>query len=250
MSVVRATQPGNNAGAGNATQNARNWKQYARRGAFTLGALLVVSIPWSGPRLLAQLEYFNVRRVEFQGLQFALASELLEAAKVDTSRSIWNDLLPVLRRVQKHPMVASATIERRLPGTLVVHIVERQPLALVQRKGLLAPTDVNGRELPIDLSRTPLDLPVAFSPDSTILRVLDALHRFAPEIYSRVITVRRAGPDELLFDFGVFSVRTRDDVTAARFGDILPVEADLARDHLRAVELDLRFQDQVIVRQP
>jgi hypothetical protein len=32
--------------------------------------------------------------------------------------------------------------------------------------------------------------------------------------------------------------------------DILPVEADLARNHLRAVELDLRFRDQVIARQP
>ena len=45
-------------------------------------------------------------------------------------------------------------------------------------------------------------------------------------------------------------VRTSPDVTVARFKDILPVEADLARNHLRAVELDLRFHDQVIARQP
>jgi cell division protein FtsQ len=45
-------------------------------------------------------------------------------------------------------------------------------------------------------------------------------------------------------------IRTSPDVTVARFGDILPVEADLARNHLRAVELDLRFRDQVIARQP
>jgi len=36
----------------------------------------------------------------------------------------------------------------------------------------------------------------------------------------------------------------------SRFRDILSVEANLARNHLRAVELDLRFRDQVIARQP
>jgi cell division protein FtsQ len=45
-------------------------------------------------------------------------------------------------------------------------------------------------------------------------------------------------------------VLTTTEVTVARFRDILPVEADLARNHLRAVELDLRFRDQVIARQP
>jgi cell division protein FtsQ len=45
-------------------------------------------------------------------------------------------------------------------------------------------------------------------------------------------------------------IRASPDVTVARFKDILPVEADLARNHLRVVELDLRFRDQVIARQP
>ena len=38
------------------------------------------------------------------------------------------------------------------------------------------------------------------------------------------------------------------DVTADRLTDIVPVEQDLARRNLRAVELDLRFRDQVVAR--
>jgi cell division protein FtsQ len=45
-------------------------------------------------------------------------------------------------------------------------------------------------------------------------------------------------------------VRATPEVTVDRFKDILPVEADLARNRLRAVELDLRFRNQVIARQP
>jgi cell division protein FtsQ len=39
-----------------------------------------------------------------------------------------------------------------------------------------------------------------------------------------------------------------DDVSVERLSDILPVEADLARRQARAVELDLRYRDQVIAR--
>jgi hypothetical protein len=38
------------------------------------------------------------------------------------------------------------------------------------------------------------------------------------------------------------------DITVERLGDILPVEADLARRQARVAELDLRYRDQVIAR--
>jgi cell division protein FtsQ len=200
--------------------------------------------------LLAHLEYFRLKRIEFEGVQYARVNELRTATGVDSTWSIWNDLDTVAASVARHPMIASATVERRFPSSLVIQLTERVPVAVVAHKGVLVPMDAEGRRLPIDLARTPINVPVALSSDSAVLRVLDELRQLAPAIFDRISSARRVARDHLLFDLDAFVVRTRDDVTVGRFRDILPVEADLSRNRLRAIELDLRFQDQVIVRQP
>jgi cell division protein FtsQ len=215
-----------------------------------VAAALVLSIPWTAPPLLAKLEYFRLKRIEFEGVQYARVNELREATGVDSSWSIWNNLDPVSTAVATHPMVASVTVERRFPSTLLIRLTERAPVALVQRNNVLVPMDGKAQRLPIDLTRTPVNVPVMNTMDTTVLRILDELRQLAPAIFDRVVTARRVAGDHLLFDLDVFVVRTRDDVTVGRFRDILPVEADLARNRLRANELDLRFHDQVIVRQP
>ena len=146
---------------------------------------------------------------------------------------------------------SEAAVARRLPGTIVVRVVERQPIALVMSRGELRPTDVTGVVLPIDPSRVQMDVPVAATADSALLHLLDGLRKEAPTLFARISQAQRAGADELRLMLGSsLAVRTMPDVTVSRFRDILPVEADLARNHLRAVELDLRFRDQVIARQP
>ncbi|MEO7521917.1 MAG: cell division protein FtsQ/DivIB, partial [Gemmatimonas sp.] len=167
-----------------------------------------------------------------------------------TSQSVWQPLPALEQRLVTHPLVAGVVIERRLPGTLVVHVVERVPVAMVQADGMLRPVDVTGAMLPIDPLLVPLDVPVVASKDSTLLQFLDGLRQEAPALFARVSSAQRSNPDELRLLLGSMSVRTMADVTVSRFKDILPVEEDLARNHLRAVELDLRFREQVIVRQP
>lgn len=226
------------------------WLRALRLLAALCVALLVIGSPWWGPRALAQLDFFHVRRVEFEGVRYAKAGELVRALRVDTTQSVWQDLPALEKRIASHPLVAAAAVERRLPGTLFVHVVERQPVALVQSGGVLRPADVSGVILPIDLLRVPMDVPVASSADSALLHLLDGLRKEAPTLYARVTQAQRVGPGELRLMLGSLAVRATPDVTVGRFRDILPVEADLARNHLRAVELDLRFREQVIARQP
>ena len=233
----------------------------ALSGMAVAGAL--VTSPWWGPHALSQLDFFHVRTVAFEGIRFAKAPELLQRMKVDTTQSVWQPLDSLLARVAAHPMVLRVEVERDLPGTLRVKVTERVPVAIVPARGGLRPADATGTVLPIDLSVNPLDMPVLSSADSAILAVLDGLRQSAPGLYARVTQARRAGNDELRFTLtggaigaagpamaNAIIIRTAPDVTVARFKDILPVEADLARNHLRVVELDLRFRDQVIARQP
>jgi cell division protein FtsQ len=250
MMLLSAAPEQNTSSARNAGTATHGWRRWWKPTVLVLALALLASTPWTAPPLLAHLEYFRLKRIEFEGVQYARVNELRAAAGVDSSWSIWNDVDTVAASVARHPMIASATVERRFPSGLLIRLTERVPVAQVSQKGILVPMDADGRQLPIDLARTPIDVPVAPSADSTILRLLDELRQLAPAIFDRIVSARRVARDHLLFDLEAFVVRTRDDVTGGRFRDILPVEADLSRNRLRAIELDLRFQDQVIVRQP
>lgn len=58
------------------------------------------------------------------------------------------------QQLERLPWVRSAAIERRLPGTLVVRLVERRPLAVWQHAGKQELIDREGEVIPVkDLSR-------------------------------------------------------------------------------------------------
>jgi cell division protein FtsQ len=135
-----------------------------------------------------------------------------------------------------------------VPGTLVVTITERVPVAFVPSARGLEPLDAGGRALPIDPSRINIDLPVLARRDTAVLRLLGELREHAPQLYERVSAARRVSRGEILLEIGAVNVRAMDDVSVDRLADILPVEADLARRQARATELDLRYRDQVIAR--
>ena len=112
--------------------------------------------------------------------------------------------------------------------------------------------DEHGRRLPLDPSRTPVDAPVvsATPRDTAVYHLLGAMQREAPRLYARVSSIARSGRDEVVLHLAGVAVRAMTSVTLARLSDIEPVERDLARRQLHAVELDLRYRDQVIARLP
>jgi len=222
----------------------RRW----RRGAAALLLVLLASAPWWGPRLLAQLAFFRVRRVELVGARYIAPRDILRRLAVDTLASVWDPTGPLQARVAAHPSVKAARVRRKLPGTLVVEVTEWTPVALVPTRDGLRPFDERGVALPTDPAWTPVDVPVLLQRDTTVLRLLGAVQREAPSLFARVSEVRRTGAEELLLRLDTVPVRARTDVTPQRLWEIQPVERDLARRQRRVVELDLRYRDQVIAR--
>ena len=220
--------------------------------AGVLLAALALAAPFWGPRLLSRLDFFRVRKVEVLGLRFTPPAEVLSRLAVDTTHSVWEPLDPLAARAATHPQIERATVRRRLPGTLVVEVVERRPVALVPVGAQLRAVDERGVALPLDPSRTPVDVPVVTAPlrATSVYHLLGAMQREAPALYARVSSVRLVAGDELLLQLPNLPVRTMTSVTLARLGDIEPVERDLAKRQLRAAELDLRYRDQVIARLP
>lgn len=227
-----------------------------------LAALVAVAALATAPRwtraALHRLAYFHVRRIEIRGTRYLQPDDVVARLRVDTTRSIVDDVAPLEARLRALPQIAAVHITRRLPGTLVVTIRENAPVALVPRGDGLVPYDSAGRPLPIDPSRTLLDLPVLDAPAAGALALLGALRARFPALYARVSdVVPDTGSGGLVvvltpaLRVRVAAVRAGGagaGVAADRFADIFPVESDLARRGERVAELDLRFRDQVVAR--
>jgi len=236
-------------GSGPIDPAARRRRRVRRVGAL-LGLVALGSLPWWGPVPLRRLEFFRVRRVVVEGTRYAEPTEIVSRLRVDTTASIWDDVSPLVARVESHPQVRAVRIGRRLPGTLVVRIEERLPVALVASPKGFGLVDARGVTLPVDPSRVGADLPVLAARDTTLLRVLGALRDSLPAFYAEVSEGRRGGRGEVVLVLLRHRVLANPQVTVGRFAEAVAVAQDLARRGLVAAELDLRFRDQVVARLP
>jgi cell division protein FtsQ len=210
---------------------------------------VVATVPWWGRRALSELSFFRLRKIEIEGLRYLSPEDVAARIKVDTSQSIWIDLGPVEKRVAAHPQVADVRLRRRLPGTLVARVTEHLPVAMVSTRAGFSVVDARGVILPMDPSRTAVNLPVVAQRDTVLLRLLAGIRAAQPALFDRISQARRVG-DEVRLELATLTVLAMADVTVQRLADILPVERDLATRQLRAAELDLRYREQVIARLP
>jgi hypothetical protein len=122
-----------------------------------------------------------------------------------------------------------------------------------------------GRQLPIDPSRTVLDLPIVATDDPVLLKLVGNIRGALPKLFARLEEVRRSGREEILLTLSrnapgnvvaggavqynhTLRVRVPVGLSVERLADIFPVESDLARRQVPVEELDLRYRDQVIAR--
>lgn len=210
--------------------------------------LLAVTSRFWGPLLMRRMDFFRVRRVEIVGARYVAPSDILARLHVDTTASVWDPTSALVAKVASHPEIQHVAVHRKLPGTLVIEVTERVPVALVSASGGFRVYDERGVSLPIDPSRVDVDAPVMRERDLPLLRLLARIKRTMPAFYARVSEVRRIGRDEILLVLETQPVRVMQDISIERLAEIAPVEEDLARKQLRVAEIDLRFKDQVIAR--
>jgi cell division septal protein FtsQ len=215
---------------------------------FGILALLLLASPMWAPLFMRRMAYFRVRRIEILGAHYVAPSDILSRLNVDTLASIWDPTKPLAARIATHPEIATAKVERKLPGTLIVQLTERVPVALVPSSAGFLVYDARGVVLPIDPTRVSVDVPILSQRDTSLLRLLSAMRERMPALHKRLSEIRRTGRGELLLLLESFPVRAMQDVTLERLADIDPVEEDLVRRQVRVAEIDLRFRDQVIAR--
>ena len=234
-------------------------RRVSRRSRLPLGVVAALLAGWGAFHLLARIPYFRVDRVEISGTSYLTRDDVRELAGIDAATMVWTRLSALVEPIEAHPLVVSATVERELPRTLVVSIDEARPIGLVASP-LVVPVDRRGSELPVDPTSPVLDLPVlsVVTPRAAAswgLRLLaqDMGHMadVVPEVFA-VVSEARLDDREVTLLLGDSGLRVRylPPVSEARLRQAM-IAIDDAAERLRQGEpreIDLRFEDQVVVR--
>lgn len=90
----------------------------------------------------------RVRGFLIDGRYHTTREELMAATGIRKDESIFTyDLAEIQKRVVSLPWVKTATVERRLPDTIYINLVERAPVALYQKNNKLTLVDAEGAAL-------------------------------------------------------------------------------------------------------
>jgi len=233
-----------------------------------LGTLLLAGL-WTGGARVAEavsaLDTFKVRDVEITGLGSLDRGDVLALMELTAETSVWGDIHGWEERLLAHPLLKDARVERRIPRTLVVAVVERRAVALAATP-TLEPVDGDGVLLPLDPAADRMDLPVLETrelpaPGARLLPGRDRalagevarLTEADPAFFQLVsevgwgvdggVLVAQLGEPRVAFLFapGASASRLREGLVA--LADVM----DRNQGTVPAV-IDLRYADQVVVR--
>ncbi|MFQ5603424.1 MAG: cell division protein FtsQ/DivIB [bacterium] len=89
-------------------------------------------------------EVLKFKEMKVEGNRLLSDTEVLSLVAVDSSKNIFNiDLSRIKKSVEQHPLINRAEVSRRLPSSIVIEVVENEPIALLN-KSTLFPIDENG----------------------------------------------------------------------------------------------------------
>lgn len=238
------------------------------RVAFLLGLLVVAGgIAGSiwGRKLLASIDYFDVRQVEVVGARWVPPDSLLRLAAIARGHSVWDDYTEIERRLIRHPLIDEAHIRRSGLRRLRVVVREVEPVALVGAPELRVVRG-DGTLLPIDPVGTSLDLPLLtaqaqLADDSTRLREGPALRALA--IFARLQALDPGlasviSDFDLALDQGLLANLTTSQparrlalpgtINETLVRRVRATLADLRGRGIAAVLVEARYADQIVVR--
>ena len=162
------------------------------------------------------------------------------------------DLEAVRQKLLRYGWIADAHVSRRLPDTLLIDIVERDPAAVWQHEGQLTLIDKEGVLLaPIDAGDLP-DLPLVIGPgadrqEAAYQRLLAAAPALKPRVRAAAWDGNRRW--DLTFDTGEVLALPQDGAEAAlvKFARLDGARPLLGKGWLR---FDMRDPSRLVARKP
>jgi cell division protein FtsQ len=198
---------------------------------------------------------FTVKRVEVVGIRNMESAPVYRIAL--DQRSMAMPLLHVegvRQRLLRYGWVKDARVSRRLPDTLVIDIVERQPAALWQDRAQLALIDSDG----VVIDRVPVtdmpDLPLLVGQGANLhSRELNRLLEVAPTIKPQLVSATWVGGrrwDLKLQTGETIALPEGEDSAKAALGKFAELDKATGLLGRGLVRFDLRLPGKMIVRLP
>jgi cell division protein FtsQ len=192
-----------------------------------------------------------VTDIEVTGRQTTDASTIMEALGATRGTPILAvDPSRAKEQLQSLPWVRSAAIERRLPGTLFVRLIERQPLAVWQHNGKLQLLGRDGGVIPVtDLGKF-AKLPTVVGDDAPKYArdLIDMLAK-EPDLFARVTAAVRVGGRrwDVHIDHDI-DVMLPEDAADAAWQHLAELERSQALLNRDVETVDMRLNDRLVIR--
>lgn len=196
---------------------------------------------------------FVVERIEVNGANRADYMVIYDKALEQKDRSMAAfSLAEVRESLLGYGWVADARVSRRLPNTLVIDLVEREPIAVWQERGRYTLIDASGKRLPdVDAATMPgLPVLVGTNPEDQMPAFLDLLTA-APSLRDQIAGAQWVGNRRwtLRFKTGEDLFLPEDPAAAhAAFSEFAKVDGVNRLLGRGLVRLDMRFDNQLIMR--
>ena len=196
---------------------------------------------------------FAVDEVLLEGRRLAPRAAVTGAVGLKRGDAIFGfDPAKVRERLVAIPWIRDAVVERRLPDTVRIRIIERRPMALWQRNGRLALVDDEGTvitDAPRAVARF-RNLLIVVGPDAprhaaTLIAMIESEPQLARRVSAAVRVGERRWNVELIGDIRVELPETDPHDAWRRLARLQAREKLLERD-VRTI--DMRLPDRLIVR--
>ncbi|MGI8705326.1 MAG: cell division protein FtsQ/DivIB [Sphingomicrobium sp.] len=225
-----------------------------------IGAVVLVALDFPARAMTAAGEAigragFTVNRVDVVGIRNMDSAPVYRIALDQKSMAMpLVDVNGIRERLLRYGWVKDARVSRRLPDTLAIDIVERQPVALWQDRQQLALIDGDG----VVIDRVPVtqmpDLPLLVGAGANLhQRELDRLFEVAPALKPQLVSATWVGGRrwDLKLQTGETIALPEGQDTArlalSKFADLDKSTGLLGRGLVR---FDLRLPGKMIVRLP
>ncbi len=156
----------------------------------------------------------------------------------------------VKEQLEALPWVRTAVIERRLPSTLYVRLVERKPLALWQHGGKIELVDREGSVIPVARLDQFAKLPLVVG-EGAASHAAELLEMLAsnPDLAARVTAAVRVGDRRwnLRIDNAIDVLLPADEMAAA-WSQLARLERSSAILKREVLTIDLRLPDRLVLR--
>jgi cell division septal protein FtsQ len=242
--------------------------QFLSRGLTRMAILVVLALvaAWGMQRAYGWLittESLLVTKLEVVGTEYADATSVRSLASRAMQRNMLAlDLDGIVEDVRRHPWVASAVVQRRLPDTLVIEVTERTPCALAVMHGNILMLDTRGMaidrygprfaqwSLPVFRGLDDLETDMGYAQSHRAAVQVEVLRQQYPDFFARLteVDLSNSSYTTLSFEGGDEHVRVLPGDWTRNLDEYRALRKKMFQQHERIRHVDLRWQGRVVAK--